>query len=139
VAALPVREGALAVALDVAWIPGARYGVLLADERDGALLALAGFRLLDLPAARAAASAMADAHDLGVPDHEGSSLLAALAALDAGLTHEAILRLAPLQSAPGYEAVARELHVLALESLGLDWSARRLMASGDGTGAEERR
>jgi hypothetical protein len=139
VADLPVPAGTLVVPLEVDWIPGTRYRMVLADGRDGAMLALAGFRVLDTGSSQAAARAMADAHALGAPDHEGSSLLAALAALDAGLTLDAIERLTPLQSAPGYEAVARELHLLALESLGLDWSARRLMASGDGDGAEGRR
>lgn len=138
VARRPVPAGTDRIPLDNAWIPGARYGLVLSDAEDGALLALAGFRLLDAAAAQAAARALADAHALGVPSHEGASLLAALAALDAGLTQNAIERLAPLQSGDGYETVARELQVLALESLGLDWSARRLMAEDHGR-AEERR
>jgi hypothetical protein len=138
VAEAPVPPGARAVPLHVAWIAGTRYAMVVTDASDGAMLALASFRLLDDAASRAAAEAMAAAHDLAVPSHEGSSLLAALAALDAGLALEAIGRLAPLRSAPGYEAIARELHALALEGLGLDWSARRLVAAA-APAAEERR
>jgi len=130
-----VPPGTMRIEFDVGLLPGADYQVALREvgtngpdgEQDGPLVALARFRWAPAAEAQSVGLAMATAHDLAAPDHEGSSLLSAIVALGYGYTAEAIDRLAELEDAPGYAQIARELHALALERQGLDWSARQLL------------
>ncbi|MHC4845725.1 MAG: hypothetical protein ACYTCU_06150 [Planctomycetota bacterium] len=130
-----VPPGTTRVEFDVGLLPGEDYQIALRETGpvgpDGtlntAILALARFRWAPDEEAQQIGLAMATAHDLAVPHHEGSALLSAIVALGYGYTAEAIDRLAELETAPGYEQIARELHALALERQGLDWSARQLL------------
>lgn len=126
-----VPPGTTRVEFDVGLLPGADYQVALrqtgTDGDDGPIVALARFRWAPDDEAQVVGLAMATAHDLAVPNHEGSALLTAIVALGYGYTGEAIDRLAELEDAPGFAQVARELRALALERQGLDWSARQLL------------
>lgn len=126
-----VPAGATTIPFDVALLPGTDYQITLRelkdDGSDGPITALASFHWSPDEEARTLSEAMATAHDLALPSHEGSSLLSALVALGYDYTDEAITRLTELEDAPGYAQIARELHALALQQQGLDWSASQLL------------
>lgn len=130
-----VASDATAIPFDIGLLPGADYQMALrevdASGNDGPIVALARFRWSPADEARAVGLAMATAHDMALPDHEGSSLLSAIVAFGYGFTDEAIHRLAELEDAPGsapaLRQVARELRALALQEQGLDWSAQQIL------------
>ncbi len=127
VTSLPLSVGVDHAPLATSLLPGASYAISLVDDETGAVLALAGFRVLGGSDGQAASRRMTAAHDLGLPSHPGATLLSALAALHADLTDEALVRLADIQDEPGYERVALELRALVLARQGLDASARALL------------
>jgi len=122
-----VPAGRDRVALAVPLLRGSSYLMTLSDPADGAQRALTGFSWVSEPVAQELVRSMTAAHDLAGDNHEGASLMSALVALQCGFTVEALDRLAPLRSKPGYERLATELSALAMEKQGLDRSGRRLV------------
>ncbi len=123
-----VPAGRDRVALAMPLLRGSSYLMTLSDPVDDAQRALCGFTWVSEPVAQHLVRAMTAAHDLAGDNHEGASLMSALVALQCGFTGEALDRLEPLRSKPGYERLATELSALALERQGLDLSARRLLS-----------
>ena len=111
---------------------GLQYALVLRDAQDDTLAGLTEFSVAPPAQAAAITDAIAQAHALGRPSHEGAVLLSALAAFHEQAFAEALARLALLHDRPGWERLSRELSALALERLGLDLQARRLLGLPDG-------
>jgi len=122
---LTIPAGRAAVPLEIGMLAGTTYDMTL---RDGSLLAYAGFELLPRDSSDGIGVLMASARDLAATDDEaGGQLLAALVALDFGLTAEALDRLRS-STPPGPAAPVRdELVAIALARQGLDRSALELV------------
>jgi hypothetical protein len=135
VATLPFAPGSDTLPLGVPLIPGTRYVLFVRDGvgDDALVVAAADFTLAAPADADASRRVVEAARGFGPEGHAGATLLAANAALECGCTAEALAMLRELQADPGVggalRRAARELEAIALDTQGLDVTARGLLAA----------
>ena len=124
-----IPAGQRQVDLDLTWLAGTTYDLVLMDADEDGMASIAHVELLSETMSHDLGTVLATAYDLA-PDAASGELLAGIVALHYGLYDEARQRWLGLLDTPAHGRVALELTVIALARQNRDGEALALLRDG---------